>query len=504
MLIPIPPAVIEVQEAPDKGADELVAALSRPDKGGADSPWPDKGGAGFPWPDKGGADSPWPDSTGQVKINFSSAIDKARSENPLLKAAKAVVDERKGLIRATRAGVFPQLTISGDFSRIKDVSMLNSSFGESLTGDSSFMPIDISALTAPMSYYTANIGVNQPLFYFGKISTAIDIAKMGEKESEQAYKTSELNVLHGVAKAYLAVLSAKAETEVIMSRRLAAEQFLSNVEAMLEVQSATELDRLRAESELYAVMPDALQAEANFQRAKEVLSGMLGLDPKTDLVLTEIGIPPAQDEPLSGATLPIGSGQDNNRAQFSNPLSSVERSEITQLKIQENMLMANDKIIKSDLLPKFDLSAQYGYQASKTENLFKTPYDPWRVTVSLRWPIFDGLRMSGMRSQNAAQLEQTRQVRINQERNFAVELQSAERELVKARAFLSAARKAFDTGQEALRVSRDSFDQGLITSLDLLQAERTAYQLQSQLRRAELGVWSAIFDYRRSLSLLPN
>jgi len=438
MLAPLPPAVIELQDAPD--------------------------------------------SAGQVNLDFSGAISRARSENPLLKAAKAIVDERKGLIKATRADIYPQLTINGDFSRIKDVSMLNSSFGESLTGESSFLPIDISALTAPRSYYTTNIGVSQPLFYFGKISTAIDIAKMGERESEQAYKTSELNVLHGVAKAYLAVLSAKAETEVITSRRLAAEQFLSDVEAKLEVQSATELDRLRAESELYAVMPDALQAEANLQRAREVLSGMLGFDPKTDLALADIGMPPQADALLNGG----------------------ERSEITQLKIQENMLSANNKIIRSDLLPKFDLSAQYGYQAGKTENLFKAPYDPWRFTVSMRWPIFDGLRMSGRRSQNTAQLEQTRQIRINQERNFAVERQSAERELVKARAFLEAARKAFDTGQEALRVSKESFDQGLITSLDLLQAERTAYQLQSQLRRAELGVWSAIFDHRRSLSLLPN
>jgi outer membrane protein TolC len=186
------------------------------------------------------------------------------------------------------------------------------------------------------------------------------------------------------------------------------------------------------------------------------------------------------------------------------PIEGEERSEIAQLKIQEGMLRANDKIIKSDLLPKFDLSAQYGYQASKTENLFKQPYDPWRVTVLMRWPVFDGLRMSGRRAQNRAQMEQTNQMRISQERNFAVEQQSAEREMAKARAFLEAAKKAFDTGQEALRVSKESFEHGLITSLDFLQAERTAHQLQSQLRRAELGVWAAIFEYRRSLSLLPN
>ena len=419
-----------------------------------------------------------------LRLDFGGALDSARAENPLLKAAKAVVDERRGMIRATKADIYPQLTINGDFSRIKDVSMLNTSFGEALLGgeDSPALPIDASMLTAPRSFYTANASLSQPLFYFGKISTAIRIAKMGEDESLSAYRTSELNVLHGVAKAYLAVLSAKAETEVILSRKLAAEQFLSDVTAKLEVQSATELDRLRAESELYAVLPDALQADANLKRAKEVLSGMLGLDPKAALELEDMGTPPETTAPLQGE----------------------ERSEVVQLKIQEDMLRSNDKIIKSDLLPKFDLSAQYGYQAAKTDNLFKEPYDPWRVTVAMRWPIFDGLRMSGRRSQNRAQLEQVQQLRLNEERNLAVELQSAERELVKARAFLDAAAKAHDTGQEALRVSKESYEQGLITSLDLLQAERTAHQLQSQFRRAELGVWSAIFDHRRSLSLLPN
>jgi len=417
----------------------------------------------------------------QVKLDFAGALSLAKAENPLLKAAKAVVDERKGLIKTVKADIYPNFTVTSDFSRVKDVSMLNGSFGDLAGGDSPF-PIDLNALTAPRTYYSTNIGVTQPLFYFGKISTAIKVAKMGESESESALVTSELNVLHGVAKAYLAVLSAKAEAEVIHSRKLAAEQFLRDVTAKLEVQSATELDRLRAESELYAVLPDELQADSNLLRAKEALSGLLGLDPRTDLELADMGMPPTR----------------------TNISASGERSEITQLKIQENILKANDKILRSDLLPKIDLSAQYGYQASKTENMFKQPYDPWRLTVSLRWPVFDGFRMSGRRAQNMAQLEQVKQSRINQERNFAVEQQSTQRELSKARAYFEAAKKAFDTGQEALRVSKESFDQGLITSLDLLQAERTSHQLQSQMRRAELGVWSALFDYRRSLSLMPN
>ena len=303
---------------------------------------------------------------------------------------------------------------------------------------------------------------------------------MGEKEAGYAYTTAELEILHAVAKGYLAVLSTRAELEVIESRKKTAEQFLADVKAKLEAQTATELDRLRAESEYLAVVPESLQAEANHKRAMEVLNGQLGLDPRTPLQLADLGLPPLDDT-----------------------FEASERSEIAQLRQQEAMYRANDAIIKSDLRPKFDLNASYGYQAAKTDNLFKEPYDTWKVNVTMRFPIFDGLRSSGKRAQNRAQLEQVRQTRLDKERSIAVEKSTAVRELEKALAFFEAAKKAYAAGLEALRMSRESFEQGLITSLDLLQAERTERQLESQRRRAELGLWTARFEYRRSYGLPP-
>lgn len=95
------------------------------------------------------------------------------------------------------------------------------------------------------------------------------------------------------------------------------------------------------------------------------------------------------------------------------------------------------------------------------------------------------------------------QQRVDKERSIAVEKSTADRELQKSIAFQEAAEKAHDAGLEALRMSRESFEQGLITSLDLLQAERTERQLESQRRRAQLDVWNAIFGYRRALGLPP-
>jgi len=413
-----------------------------------------------------------------LPLDMAGALSRAKAENPSIRAARARVEERRGLITTTRADALPQFTLVGDFTRMRDVSMLNSSLGESI--GSIFPGLSANSLVAPRSYYTTQATASQPLFYWGKLGTAIEVAKMGEKEASFGYTTAELEILHGVAKAYLAVLSTGAELEVVESRKKTAEQFLADVKAKLEAQSATELDRLRAESEFLAVVPESLQAEANHKRAVEVLNGQLGLDPRTPLKLAELGLPTP----------------DGN-------LAATERSEIAQLKQQEAMYRANDRIIKSDLRPKFDLSASYGYQTAKTENLFKEPYDTWKVNVTMRFPIFDGLRSSGKRAQNRAQLEQVHQMRVDKERAIAVEKSTAIREMEKALAFHEAAKKAHDAGLEALRMSRESFEQGLITSLDLLQAERTERQLESQRRRAELGLWAARFENRRALGLPP-
>ena len=422
-------------------------------------------------------EAPKPPVPACVALDLPGALSRARTENPNLLAARARVQERQGLITSTRADALPQVTLVNDFTRVRDVSILNSGFG-AIAGTMGYAP---DALVGARNVYTSQANLAQPLFYWGKLGTAVRIAEMGEQEAKHGYSTTELEVLHGVAKGYLNVLGARAELEVVETRKQTAAQFLEDVTAKLEAQSATELDRLRAESELLGVVPETLQAQANYQRAMELLSGQLGLDPKVPLQLKDMGQPDIS----------------------SLPADKAERSEIAQLKQQEAMYQANDAIIKSELRPKFDLNLSYGYQAGSSSNLYKEPYDTWKVGVSMKFPIFDGLRTSGKRSQNRAQLEQVKQTRIDRERSVAVEKSTATREVTKAIALDQAARKAYDAAFEALRMSRDSFEQGLITSLDLLQAERTERQMESQRLRAGLGLWSALFDHRRALGLPP-
>ncbi len=408
-----------------------------------------------------------------LSFTLEGALRRAREENALLKAAAARVDERRSLITTARADALPQVAAVGDLTRTRDVSILNSPFGDSLG------PTAADIIHA-RNIYTTQVSVSQPLFAWGKLSGAVEVAKVGEAEAQAAFTTAGLDILHGVAKAYLAVLNAKAQLEVVQVRKDAARRLLEDIQNRLDAQSATRLDLLRAQAELQGVEPEALQAQAAYQRALEVLDGQLGLDPRTPLDLEALPAAPDAD-----------------------PDARPDRSELRQLDEQEKALRINDRILASELKPRMDFNASYGWMAKRSDLLFQPPYDTWRVSLTLRVPLFDGLRTRGRRAQNLAVLEQVRQSRVDTERQVQLQVQTAHRGLATARALLQAATQAHEAGLEALRVSRDSFQEGLISSLDLLQAERQERQLESQRVQAQLGVWAAHFDLRRARGLAP-
>ena len=419
-----------------------------------------------------------PPVTASVALDLAGALARARADNPQILASRAAVAERQGLITATRADALPQVTLGADFTRVRDVSILSSAMGSDITA--LFPTLTPDMLVGARNMYTTSATLTQPLFYWGKLGKAVDVAKMGKQEAAYAYSATEMDVLHNVAKAYLNALAARVELEVSATRLQTAQQFLADVKAKEEAQTATQLDRLRAESEYLAVLPENLQADADYKRAVEVLNGQLGQDPHTPLNLADLGRPdPA--EVLAGA----------------------ERAEVLRLKQQEAMYQTNDAIIKADLRPKLDFSASYGYQTPVSDDQFKDPYNAWRVSVTLKFPIFDGMRTSGKRAQNRAQQEQVHQTRLDLERSIAVERSSSDREVRKAVLFADAASKAYDAALESLRVSREAFDQGLITSYELLQTERTERLQESQRRKAVLQVWGAVFQQRRALGLPP-
>ena len=123
-----------------------------------------------------------------------------------------------------------------------------------------------------------------------------------------------------------------------------------------------------------------------------------------------------------------------------------------------------------------------------------TILDPkWAVGAGVKWTLFDGFERSHKVA--AAKLQQQRVEEIEQRarRDVATVVEKHYREMAKAREQFDALEASLELGRENLRVRTRAFEEGLGTSLDVVDARLS-------LSRVELERLVAAYDYDVALA----
>ena len=126
---------------------------------------------------------------GAVRLDLAQAVDTTLRANPGLLSVEEIRSQVKGGIREARADAFPQLTISSSWGQSRNPSFLNSSdFDEILD---QFPGGSFEPSTQELS--RAVIEVKQPVWTFGKIRAAIDLAEIVGDAADAQIRTAELD-----------------------------------------------------------------------------------------------------------------------------------------------------------------------------------------------------------------------------------------------------------------------------------------------------------------------
>jgi outer membrane protein TolC len=151
-----------------------------------------------------------------------------------------------------------------------------------------------------------------------------------------------------------------------------------------------------------------------------------------------------------------------------------------------------------------DLTGIWGREVRLVENFSDPLYSSWAVSVDLRWELFDG----GRRKAQIAQIESQRQQVELRRADLGARLRLLADEALSnyrtALARADSAQTAAAAAREAERVTRESFEQGIVTQIDLLDA-------QSQAVAAAVVAVESFYDARiqaarlaRALGRMPN
>lgn len=400
-----------------------------------------------------------PSPTIAAELDLPRAVELAFANNPALAAARELGREVEGGIVEAKADAFPQIALDSSWGQSRSPSLLNSPDFEDIIEQ--FPGGSFEPSTQELS--RAVLEVTQPLWTFGKVGAAIDLAELVAEAAGAQISTAELDTAAAVAEAYYRLLAAREGLATIEADREFRRRDLERVASLLEIGEATELEQLRAEAALAEVEPEVAARQGQVAVAETTLRRLLALPAGEPLALVEVA-GELSEPPAIEALVETG---------------LASRPELTDLGLQVAIYEKRKTITRAEGKPQVELTGHWGREVREIENVDDPLYSAWAFGVGLRWEFFDGGRRRGQVAQLESQRRQT-ELRLEDLRaTIRLEIDQASTDYRTATARAAAARASAAAAREALRVARESYEQGVANQTDLLDSQSRATQAET-------------------------
>ena len=330
-----------------------------------------------------------------LNLTLEQALEIALSENPTIKIADQEIEIKRYAKQGTYASLYPQIDATAQYQRVIEKQTMSMDFGGQtqsikVGSDNSFN----GGLTASMPI------VNAQLWTSLKVS-ALDVELAVEKA-----RSSRLDMVEQVTKAYYSVLLAKESYNVYKRVYDNAVENNKNVKKKYDVGSVSEYDLITSNVSVQNAIPNLFEAENSITLTLWQLKALLGLDI-------------ARNIDVVGSLMDYE--QTMNYGYELSQLNLEDNSTMKQLDLQTEQLQKALRLTKMANVPTLSVNAAYLYTALGNDGKFfvRDAWNPYSYAgVQLNIPIFAG------NAKRAA----TRQARLNLS-NIKLQRENTERQL---------------------------------------------------------------------------
>lgn len=405
---------------------------------------------------------------------LNDLIEQALEKNHDMRQAGFRVLEARALAKGAGAGLYPNVSVDGAYTRIRRSETI-------LVAPTSGAPQGFAPPGANFDIWNAAIDLRWELDLWGRIRRSQEAFSAEAFSSEMDRRGIVLSLISEVGQAYFRLRELDEQLEIADHNLLLQQDSLSLIRNRAQAGLISDLDVKRAEilvAETAAQVPELRRQRAVQRHQLELLTGGT---PNT-LVLPPQPLRNVVVQPI----IPIGLPADLLQ----------RRPDI--LEAEENLKAANARIgeARAYFFPAVALTGAGGFQTSEFDQWFKWGSRNLSIGPSVTLPIFEGYtniaRLEVAESRYQQLLEQYRQTILNAFREVAdllVALQTREEQLTHQRRQVQAAQDARDLADIRYR-------KGLVTYLDVLDAQRTVLEAELalvQTERARLTDLVALF-----------
>ena len=343
---------------------------------------------------------------------------------------------------------------------------------------------------------TRNVAVGavmftQPLYMGGKIRAYDRLTGYSAQLAGEKVRQAEQELLYDVDKAYWQVVSLHHKRALAVEYRDLLRRLNDDVEKMVREGVATKSNALAVAVELNKADVTLLRVEDGECLSRMLLAQLCGLPLDSDLALQE-----------TTETAPIGEVKmASTSAAESVAMALSQRSELKQLALGQKIYEEKVKIDRSAFLPTLALTGGYGMTYPSMFNGFEKKFKgTWSVGLLLKVPLWEW--GEGKHKVRAAKADVAMTALKAQEAQEKITLQVTQNHLLlnEAQKKLSLSRRNLSKAEENLRMARVGFDEGVITTSDLLAAQTAWMAAKTDVVDAQIDLQLANAALKKALA----
>ena len=395
--------------------------------------------------------------------HLNSYVDKALKNNSDVLIARERINEYQARVYAADGSLFPSLDAGVTGARARSQSA-------------------VTGLPIYSTLYKGNLTASYDVDLWGVNRSTARAAEASLEAQKAAAAAADLTVASSVASGYVTLLSLDEQLRVTQDTLKSREQAFKLATRQYQTGYSSRLELMQSDSELRSTRAQVPLLQHQIAQQENALSLLLGSNPGS-VARSE------NFESLTPLHLP---------SQLPSTLLN-RRPDIVQA---ERQLLASDATLaasRASLLPSINLTASGSVQDRTLSGLLDNPLQLWSVGGSILAPILNRQALNAQVDISQSQRNQALYSYEQTVRNAFREVNDSLDAITRYQEQLTELQAQQDVAQETLRIAQNRYNNGYSSYLDVLDAQRTLFSVQTSVVQVKNNLLLAQIDLYKAL-----
>jgi len=320
---------------------------------------------------------------------------------------------------------------------------------------------------------TLGAGLSQVIYNGGFNTANLSQAKLGLKASEETLRAKKLDIEFEAKRLYYGLLLAYDTERIAQELTDNANDHYEDVKNRYAQGLSSRFDLLQSSVQVSLTMPELVKAKNAVELIKSELKKLLSFKQQQALEVT--------DKQLSYALIDIKEDDFLKQAYLNKPEMALRTLGIDISKWSVQMA-------KSGWRPQINANAGYDFRSNNWGNMINKSHNNWNVGLTFSLAVFDGFSTKAKVDAAKVRYNQAVLTKENLVEQIAVDVRQACLDLKQAEAVINSQKDNVGQAKEALEIAKISYDNGEAKNLDVLDAQVSLGQIQTNLSQG-------IYDY---------